>query len=120
MVGVRVSMADDGVTFSFDASNLNDHGIRTAIREAVNTINEKLVSDNVSGTDLRIICPRSLTVSVDPDTFDAVCTAPYLTVRIRREPSIGPPRMTVHEEGRSTPSALAQGLHNAANEVLRS
>lgn len=113
-------MHDDGVTLSFDASSLNDDGVNMVIRTTLRQINDSLLAKHESGTDMCVVDPRSVSASVDPDTRTVVCTAPFLSIRIKREPGNGPPRARVVEEGRSTPSELAQALCNATNDVLGS
>ena len=118
MVSVEIDMHGDGVTLSFDASSLNDEGISMVIRKTLRQINDGLLAKHESGTDMCVVDPRSISASIDPDTRDVVCTAPFLSMRIKREPGNGPPRARVVEEGRSTPpSELAQALCSAANGV---
>jgi len=118
MVSVGVDTHYNGVTLSFDASTLNDDGIRMVVAKTIKQINDARLSNNAPDNDICVVDSRYITVSVDSDTHCAVCTAPYLMIRIKRVSGHGPPRATVEEEGCSTPSALTQQLCDAANAVL--
>ena len=57
MVSVGIDMHDEGVTLSFDASSLNDDGVRMVIRKTLCQINDGLLAKHESGTDMCVVDP---------------------------------------------------------------
>ncbi len=119
MVSVNVQMNDTGVRFTFDASDLNESGIKQAVAGAFKTIQDSLI-DQADLNNMRVLNPKGTTVHVDPNTKRATCTVPFMDICVQMQyvPE-GTSRAVVMEDTTADPE-LANRLCDGFNKVLKS
>lgn len=112
-VVVQVHEDDDSMTISFDASELNERGIKQAVFGALHEVRRQWSQED---DPLRILDARNVTAQLDPNTRHVVATCPVRRVRIEFAPgSGGEPTCSV----RGADDELAGTLKRAAEDALR-
>ena len=120
MVNVNVDMNDFGVRFAFDASDLNDAGIKQAVAKTFGLVQRTLIGQSdVSNT--RALNPKGITVYVDPETRLVECNVPYMEIRVQMQhvPGVAPHARIVHQQTNADPE-MTEAVCSALNTSLTS
>ena len=119
MLSVNLVMNDTGVRFTFDASELNESGIKQAVAGAFKTIQDSLI-DQAELKNMRVLNPKSTTVHLDRDTKRATCTVPFMDIRVQMQHVPEGTSRVVVMEGTTADPELTNRVCEGMNEVLTS
>ena len=120
MVTVNVEMNEMGVRFTFDATDLNEDGIKQAVSKTFAAVQRTLMRRS----DVRNMCalnPKGVTVYIDPETRHVECNVPYIEIQIQMEhvPGVTPRAHVVPEQTTADPE-MTERVCSALNKFLTS
>lgn len=119
MVSVDVEMNDMGVRFTFDASNLNESGIKQAVAGAFKSIQDSLINKG-DLNNMRVLNPKGTTVHLDQDTKRAMCTIPFIDIHVQKQHVPEGTSRAVVVEDTTTDPELANRICDGFNNILKS
>ena len=115
-----MEMNDFGVRFTFDASDLNDDGIKQAVVKTFGMVQRTLLkSSDVCNN--HALNSKGITVYMDPETHRVECTVPYMEIRVQMKhvPGVAPHARVVREQTTADPE-MADLVCSALNKSLTS
>lgn len=120
MVSVNVEMNEMGVRFTFDASDLNEDGIKQTVAKTFGKIQRTLLKRS-DVRNMRALNSTGITVYLDPETRHVECSVPYMEIRVKMKhvPGVHPHARVVPEET-TADAGMAKRLCDAANMALTS
>tara|TARA_B110001450_G_scaffold236951_2_gene242823 strand:+ start:6936 stop:7325 length:390 start_codon:yes stop_codon:yes gene_type:complete len=116
MVSVNVEMDTVGVRLTFDASDLNDTGIKQTVVKTIKRVKHTLID---ASKNCVLNC-MAITVIVNPKTRHVTCSIPYIEIRLKTSyvPGVVPLFRVVDDETTTDPE-MANKVCSAMNECIR-
>lgn len=120
MVSVGVEMNESGVRFTFDASDLNEDGIKQAVSHTFGAV-QRALAKRSELRNMRMLNPTGVTVSLDPESRFVECNVPYVEIRVQTKhvPGVALHARVVHAQTTTDPE-MTERVCCALNESLMS